>query len=140
MPSFFRMFLAIYVTLYRLTRGRLGGKVMGNDVLLLKTIGRKSGKKRTTPVMYLREGDSYVITATAAGAAKNPGWYWNAAKASHPVQIQVRDKVMTVSVKEAEGEQRDALYQRFIDSNASFAKYQENLARQIPVLILTPQP
>jgi deazaflavin-dependent oxidoreductase (nitroreductase family) len=140
MPSFFRMFLAIYVALYRLTGGRLGGKVMGNDVLLLKTIGRKSSKKRITPVMYLREGDSYVITATAAGAAKNPGWYWNAVKASHPVQIQVRDKVMTVSVKEAEGEQRDALYQRFIDSNASFAKYQENLARQIPVLILTPQP
>jgi deazaflavin-dependent oxidoreductase (nitroreductase family) len=136
---FFKIFLFMHVNLYRLTRGRLGGRMMGNDVLLLKTTGRKSGKKRTTPVMYLREGDSYVVTASAGGAAKNPGWYWNAAKGSGPVQIQVMDKVITASVSEAEGEQRDALYQRFIDSNANFAKYQKNLARRIPVLILTPQ-
>ncbi|MCI0709601.1 MAG: nitroreductase family deazaflavin-dependent oxidoreductase [Chloroflexi bacterium] len=134
-----KIFMVIYVGLYRLTSGRIGGRLMGNDVLLITTIGRKSGKKRTTPVMYLRDGERYLVTASAGGGDKHPGWYWNAAKGSHPVQIEVKKQKMTVNVEEPEREERDKYYERFKESNPGFATYETKTHRVIPVLVLTPQ-
>lgn len=135
---FFKIWLFWHVNLYRLTGGRIGSRMFKNDVLLLTTIGRKSGKKRTTPLMYLRDGDKYLVTASAGGDPKHPGWYWNATQGSAPVGIQVRGHKMTVKVEEAAGDQRTALYQRFIQSHPGFADYEKKVARTIPVLILTP--
>lgn len=139
MKLFFQLFMAIHVGLYRLTGGKMGGHMNGGDVLLLTTTGRKSGKKRTTPLMYLRDGDDYLIGASAAGAPKHPGWYWNATKGTAPVQIQVDDKVMQVAVTDVQGEERDAYYERFKQAVDSFRQYEEKTERTIPVLKLTPQ-
>lgn len=139
MSIMFKIISAIHVTLYRLTRGGIGGRFNGGDILLLTTTGRKSGKKRTLPLMYIQDEGSYLITASAGGGPKHPGWYWNATQGTVPVQVQVKDKVMSVAVEEASSEQRDQLYQRFIDMNNQFAGYEEKSGRTIPVLILTPQ-
>lgn len=135
----FRIFTAIHVTLYKLTKGRMGGRFNKGDILLLTTTGRKSGKVRTTPLMYIEDGGNYLVTGSAGGGPKHPGWYWNATQGTQPVQIQVKDKVMSVAVEEASGEQRDPLYQRFIDMNDQFAGYEKKTGRTIPVLVLTPQ-
>lgn len=129
----------IHVSLYRLTKGRLGGRMAGGDILLLTTTGRKSGKTRTVPTMYLRDGENYLVAGSAGGRDRHPGWYWNATKGTHPVQIQVRDQVTIVKVTEAEGAQRDILYQRFIDMFQGFEGHQTKTKRTIPVLILTPE-
>jgi F420H(2)-dependent quinone reductase len=135
----FKLFLATHVKFYQLSGGRFGGRMMGGDVLLLTTIGRKSNKKRTLPVMYLRDGENYLVAASAGGDSKNPGWYWNAAKGTHPVNIQVGSEKKAVTVTDAEGQQREEFYQRFADFSEQFAKYKEAADRDIPVLILTPQ-
>lgn len=135
----FKVFLAVHVAVYRLSGGKIGGRMGKSHILLLTTIGRKSGKTRTIPLGYLREGESYVVAASGGGDAKHPGWYWNAAKGTHPVQIQVQNEVMTVDVHEAEGEHRSALYQRFIEVNKGYATYQERTTRMIPVLVFTPR-
>ena len=139
MKLLFQIMSFIHVTLYRLTNGGMGGKMNGVDILLLTTTGRKSGKTRTTPLMYFQDSGKYFITASAGGADQHPGWYWNAAKSTQPVQIQVNDDVMTVNVEEAPTQERDRLYQRFIEMLDQFAGYEKKTGRTIPVLILTPQ-
>jgi deazaflavin-dependent oxidoreductase (nitroreductase family) len=139
MALVFKLFVLVHVTLYRLTGGRIGGRVGGSDILLLITAGRKTGKRRTIPLGYLREGESYLVTASAGGTPKHPGWYWNAAKGTHPVKIQIGKDVKTVDVREAEGEERDKLYQRFVEVNEGYGTYEQKTERVIPVLVLTPQ-
>ena len=140
MKVVFRIFMAIHTALYKMTNGSFGGNFGGADVLLLTTTGRKSGKTRITPLMYVRDGEKYAITASANGDPKHPGWYWNVTKGTHPVQIQVNEKVMSVTVEQAADDQRDQLYQRFIDMAGQFAGYEKKTTRKIPVLLLTPQP
>ena len=137
MNPIMKLFINAHVGIYRLTGGKIGGN-MGSKVLLLSTVGRKSGVKRTTPLMYLQDGDTYIIAASAGGADKHPSWYWNAAKGSGPVEIQVMDKVMPVDVTDAQGEQRDELYARFKAMSSNFAEYEKKADRTIPVLILSP--
>ncbi len=139
MQVFFKIMNTIITTLYRVTGGKIGGHMNGGDVLLLTTVGRKSGEKRTTPVMYLRDGDGYLIAASAAGAPKSPGWYWNAAKGTAPVEIQVGSQTMTVDVTDLQGADRDQSYEKFKQAMESFVGYEEKVTRTIPVLKLSPQ-
>jgi len=92
--------------LYRASGGRIGGKMGQVEVLLLTTTGRKSGKKRTLPLVYIMDGPAYVITASAGGADKNPGWFFNV-RSNPQSLIQVREKqikVISLSHREAEQE------------------------------------
>lgn len=139
MKLFLQLFLSLHVNLYRLTNGKFGGHMNGGDVLLLTTIGRKSGKERVMPVMYLKDGEDYLVVASASGAPKHPGWYWNAAKGTAPVHIQVDDKKMEVSVVDTEGEERDKYYARFKEAIDSFTSYEQKANRTIPVLKLSPK-
>lgn len=134
----FRLFLAIHIAMYRLTGGRVGGR-MGGDVLLLNTRGRKTGKPRTVPVLYLRDGEKYLVTASAGGDTRHLGWYWNAAHGEHPVTIQVRNQVIPVTVREAKDEQRADYYARFVEMSQQFAHYAQTANREIPILVLTPK-
>jgi deazaflavin-dependent oxidoreductase (nitroreductase family) len=139
-PLKYRLYLMLNVWMYKLTGGRLGGQYRGVNILLLEHIGRKSGKKHTTPVFFIQDGDRYLIAASDQGAAKNPAWYWNIT-GTQPVKIQVMNKVMPVTVTEAAPEERDRLFQRFQELPAdNFVRYQKRTERKIPVMILTPQP
>jgi deazaflavin-dependent oxidoreductase (nitroreductase family) len=132
-------FLNIYVALYRLTKGRIGGRMAGMDVLLLHTVGRKSGKSRTAPVGYMIDNGDYVIIASAGGAAKNPGWYHNL-KANPDATIELKGRQeIGVHADEAEGEARDALWKQVVARSPGYGKYESKTERTIPVMILRPQ-
>jgi deazaflavin-dependent oxidoreductase (nitroreductase family) len=131
--------VALNVIFYKLARGQLGGRYRGVEILLLEHIGRKSGKKRSTPVYYVREGNRYLVVASDRGADKHPGWYWNIT-AGNPVKIQVMGKKMRVAVTEAIGEERNKLFQYFLNLKIdNFHRYEQRTQRIIPLLILTPE-
>ena len=73
-----KAFFWVHITLYRLTNGRIGGKIIaGSPILLLTTTGRQTGKQRTRPLVYVRDGDRYVLCASNGGSPRHPGWYHN---------------------------------------------------------------
>src|SRR3954469_13570799 len=99
------------VPLSRASRGRLGGKVGNGPVLLLTTTGRKSGQPRTAPVLYLADGDRYVVINTNAGNQKTPAWSLNL-KANPEAEVEVGRKRAKVRTRPAEGEERADLWRR----------------------------
>ena len=133
-----RRFLATHIGLYRLTGGRVGGKLGNNAILLLYTVGRKSGRQQITPLVYFRDGNSYVITASNGGAARHPAWYYNL-KARPQTQIQVMGWQIQVTVEEAAAPGRERLWQQLIAGHPQFAGYQAKTARVIPLLVLHPR-
>src|SRR5690349_216124 len=101
--SIFKFFTSIFVSLYRMTNGRMGGSMAGLNVLLLTTTGRKSGKSWTTPLGYFEDDGAYVITASNAGNERNPSWFLNL-KSNPQVTIRIKDKEMTALAEPASPE------------------------------------
>ena len=116
-----------------------GGKGIGHfgDKLLLLTMrGAKSGQLRTTPLVYHRDGDRYVIAASMGGAPKHPAWYHNLVK--HPdAEIEVGTEKFKVRAKPlAKGPERDRLYNAHGDNFAAFRNYPNKTTRVIPIVVL----
>jgi deazaflavin-dependent oxidoreductase (nitroreductase family) len=132
-----RFFLKGHVFLYRLTGGKIGGKMGSNPILLLDSIGRKSGQKRTTPLVFFRDGDSYVIIASNGGAPAHPAWYHNL-KSKAKTTVQVMDKVMSVTAVVASSSERGRIWPELIAKHEQFRQYQEKTEREIPLVVLTP--
>lgn len=128
-----------HIFLYRTSGGKIWNMQLGTPVLILTTTGRKSGNKRTTPVVYNREGDNYLIAASLGGADSNPSWYYNI-KANLEATIEVGAKTMHCKADILQGEERDAAYQIFKDNAENFIKYEQRTDRIIPVIRLVPQP
>jgi deazaflavin-dependent oxidoreductase (nitroreductase family) len=121
---------------FRKNRGRVGGYFEGAPLLLVHTIGRRTGKERVKPVMYLKDRERYLIFASKGGSDTNPDWYHNLK--SHPdVQIEVGDETIDVHAKEVTGAERDTLYARQAALYPAFADYQRRTKRIIPVIALT---
>jgi deazaflavin-dependent oxidoreductase (nitroreductase family) len=137
MKWIFQIFLAIHKGLYRISGGRIGGKMQGAEVLLLSTVGRKSSKKRVTPLMFIRRDKSFVVVASNGGQPSHPGWYYNIQDQS-PIEVQIMKKTYIVSATEAQGDQRATLYEQFINVSEQYARYAQNTDRDIPVIIFTP--
>lgn len=135
--SIFRLFLAIHIFFYRLTGGKFGGKVQGLPVLLLTTRGRKTGKKRTTPLGYFTEDGAYIITASNAGLDTHPAWYHNLRSDPHAT-IEVNDQRYEVHAETAGEEKRDQLWTRLVGLAPGYANYEKKTSRKIPLLILRP--
>ncbi len=134
-----KIFIALNIFFYRLTGGILGGKMGDSTVLLLTTIGRKTGKQRTTPLRYLTHDTGYMIVASNWGMEKPPAWF-NNLQANPTVNIQVMGKRMTARAEIASDAQRPALYQQFIAADPRFIEYEKTAApRTIPVILLNPQ-
>lgn len=123
---------------FRRNHGKVGGPFEGAPLLLLHHIGAHSGKSRVNPVMYLKDGDRYLVFASKGGADTNPDWYYNL-KAHPDIQIEVGDETIDVSVEEIVGPERDRLYSRQASLYPSFARYQRQTRRTIPVIALTPK-
>ena len=124
--------------LYRLTNGIIGGRFPGATILLLTTIGRKSGQPRTTPLRYLRQGEDYMIVASNWGQGKFPAWFYNI-QANPAVTMQVMSKRLSAQAEVAPQQQQAALYRQFIEADKQFAHYQETANRSIPVIFLHPK-
>lgn len=122
---------------FRANGGKVGGMFEHMPLVLLHHTGAKSGQSRVNPVAYLQDGERYVVFASKAGAPTNPGWYHNL-KAHPDIRIEVGTETLDVVASEAEGEERERLFQAQAERSPQFAEYQRNTDRLIPVMILTP--
>jgi deazaflavin-dependent oxidoreductase (nitroreductase family) len=122
---------------FRANHGRVGGGFAGAPLLLLHTVGAKSGAPRINPMMYLPDGERYLVFASKAGSDRNPDWYHNLL--AHPdTRIEVGDEIRTVRAVVLQGEERDTAYAEQASRYPGFAAYQNKTERIIPVIALTP--
>ena len=125
--------------IYRLSGGRIGGRFLrGSPVLLLTTIGRRSGEPRTAPLLYLQDGERFVIVASKGGMSHHPFWFHNL-EANPAVEIEVGRRKLAASARRASDEEKKALWPRLLEMYSDFADYQARTERDIPVVILTPK-
>ena len=117
-----------------------GGRVMGMDALVLHTIGAKTGNRRSNPVAWFPgpEG-SWLIVASAAGAAGNPAWYHNLAAHPDQVEIHVGDAAVPVTAQQLHGPAREQAWSQISTSSPRFAGYQDKTDRRLPIIRLTPE-
>jgi F420H(2)-dependent quinone reductase len=126
------------VPLYRATGGRIGGRVNRAPVLLLTTTGRKSGQKRTAPIVYLADGENVVVINTNAGNARVPAWSLNL-EANPEAEVEVGRKRYAVRARIAEGDERTDLWRKHNEQYAGFDDYQTKLDRKASVVVLEPR-
>lgn len=119
------------------TNGRLSVAI-GQPVLVMEVVGAKSGKKRRTPLLYLRDGDNIVLVASYGGSQDHPAWYHNV-KANPRVRLFVRNGSGWYTARQAEGEERDRLWQAAVEFYPGYGKYQTYTDRQIQLFVLTPE-
>lgn len=121
---------------FRKNHGKVGGWFEGTPLLLIHSYGRSTGKERVNPVMYLKDGERYLVFASKGGADTHPDWFRNLM--AHPeVQIEVGDDTIDVHAEEVTGPERDVLYGRQATLYPQFAKYQSQTKRIIPVIAFT---
>src|SRR5712692_8127013 len=123
---------------FRSNHGKVGGPFKGAPLLLLHTVGARSGKPRINPVMYLQDGKRYLVFASKGGADTNPDWYYNL-KAHPDVKIEVGDDTIEVHAEEITGAERDKIYARKSSLVPQFTEYAQKTKRIIPVIALTPK-
>ena len=111
----------------------------GDQLMLLATVGARSGKSRISPLMYHRDGERYVVVASKGGAPDHPAWYHNL-RANPVARVEVGTTTGTamfeVRAREAEGEERERIFADRIAIAPGFGEYQRKTSRQIPVMIL----
>lgn len=127
----------LHASLFRATAGRVGGRIVGCPVLLLNTAGRKTGLRRTTPLLYLRDGDRYVTVASNGGTREHPAWWLNL-KAHPEATVEVGGRKVRVRAQEADLEQKARLWPRLVEMYSSYEDYQRKTDREIPVVVLCP--
>ena len=117
---------------FRANHGRVSGPFEGAPIVLLHTVGARSGKPRTNIMMYLADGDRYLVFASNAGADDNPAWYWNL-MANPDARIEVGDDIVDVHATELQGAERDDKYALQAERYPGFAEYERMTSRTIPV-------
>ncbi|HEX3173789.1 MAG TPA: nitroreductase family deazaflavin-dependent oxidoreductase [Solirubrobacterales bacterium] len=127
------------VPLYRLSGGRIGGRIAKAPVLLLTTTGRKSGQPRTAPVVYLRDGENVIVIGSNAGHNRTPAWSLNL-KANPEAQVEIGRKRRPVRARIAEGEERTDLWRRHNEQYSGFDEYAARTDRDIALFVLEPSP
>ncbi|MDV6014105.1 nitroreductase family deazaflavin-dependent oxidoreductase [Haloechinothrix sp. LS1_15] len=144
-PAIIKYMSRAQVWLYRRTGGRLGSKWRVGagfrnpvDTLLLDHRGRKSGTVFTAPLLYMPDGDNLVVVASQGGLPHHPQWYLNL-RADPDTRVQVGDEVRHVRARTATGKEREALWERLVETYADFASYQSWTDREIPVVVLEPR-
>jgi deazaflavin-dependent oxidoreductase (nitroreductase family) len=123
--------------IYRLSGGRVGGKLGKAPILLLTTTGRKSGQPRTAPVLYLADGDRFVVINTNAGNDKTPAWSLNL-RANPEAEVEIGRKRVAVRARLADGEERVDLWRRSMEQYEGWDFYESKLDREVGVFILEP--
>jgi deazaflavin-dependent oxidoreductase (nitroreductase family) len=127
----------VHALLYRLSGGRVLGRVGGQPVLLLQTVGRRSGQTRATPLQYLLRDGAFVVVAANAGATHPPAWYLNLS-AEPRALVRIRTHDVDVEAREVTGSERDAIWRQLTAANRHLADVARRAGRRIPVLVLAP--
>jgi deazaflavin-dependent oxidoreductase (nitroreductase family) len=121
---------------FRANSGKIGGRFAGRTLLLLHTVGAKSGKERINPLAYAADGDRLVIIASKGGAPTNPDWYYNIL--AHPlVTLEVGTEQFQAQAAIASEPERTRLFNQMVEMAPGFAEYQQKTTRVIPVITLT---
>jgi deazaflavin-dependent oxidoreductase (nitroreductase family) len=126
------------VPLYRLSRGRIGGKVGKAPVLLLTSTGRRSGQQRTAPVLFMKDGANVVVIGSNAGNTNEPGWSYNL-KANPEAAVEIRGDRRTVHARVADGEERERLWKAMNAEYEGFEDYEAKTSRNIALFVLEPR-
>ncbi|HMJ78717.1 MAG TPA: nitroreductase family deazaflavin-dependent oxidoreductase [Iamia sp.] len=129
----------IHVWLYRRSGGRIWGRFPTSKapVLLLTTVGRRSGQPRTVPLIHLEDGDRLVIVASQGGMPTHPAWYHNVV--AHPrVTVESGRRIRDMDARVADEAERAALWPRLVEMYADYDDYQARTDRRIPVVVLDP--
>lgn len=133
-----RQLMKGHTFVYRATHGRVGHRFSSAPPsLLLDHVGAKSGKKRTTPLYYLRDGANLVVVASKGGYPQNPSWYHNL-RANPDTTVQVGPQRIAVRARVATHAERTRLWPRMVELYGDYEAYQERAEREIPLVILEP--
>ena len=134
-----RIMSALNTWVFRVSGGRLGNRFLrGAPVLLLTTTGAKSGQRRTTPLIYLEEGENVVLVASKGGMSHHPAWYHNLVK--HPeAEVQIGSRVQPMVARRASDAEKAALWPRLVGIYRDYDDYQARTPRNIPVMVLSPR-
>ena len=125
---------------FDVSQGRVAGKAGGMPVIKLTTVGRKSGKARTTMLTSpLEEGDNVILVDSYGGDDRHPMWYSNLV-ANPDVEVVMSGSNRKMRVRVAEGDERTRLWEALTAKHTNYAGYQRKTSRQIPVVVLEPQP
>ena len=127
----------VHSGVYRATGGKLLGRMGQSPILLLNSVGRKSGKKRATPLLYVVDGEDLVIIASKGGTPSNPAWYLNL-KADPDATVEIRDRKVRVRAEEVDGQEKERLWQQMAEMYPTYDDYQKKTKRGIPLLVLHP--
>ena len=140
-----KLMSAVNVRVYRLTRGRVGGTWRVGaawrkpvPICLMEHRGRRTGKVRTTPLVYLRDADRVVVVASQAGRPTHPLWYRNI-EADPDVNVQIAADRRAMRAHTADAAERAELWPRLVDLYSDYDSYQSWTKREIPVVVLTPR-
>ena len=126
-----------HVRAYRESKGERGYVWNGATVLLLTTQGRRSGEPKTVPLIFVPDGESYVVVASLAGAPQHPAWYLNL-QAEPRVQVQVKGEVFDAIARTASAAERARLWPKAVQAWPQYDDYQAKTSREIPVVVLEP--
>jgi deazaflavin-dependent oxidoreductase (nitroreductase family) len=125
-----------HVRRYRETGGEEGHDWNGTQTLLLTTTGRRSGEPRTTPLIYGRNGDRYLVVASKGGADEPPAWYLNLLERPE-VELQVRDEVFPALARTASAQEKPDMWREMVRHWPAYDEYQQKTSREIPIVVLT---
>jgi deazaflavin-dependent oxidoreductase (nitroreductase family) len=127
----------LHTALYRISRGRIGKRLVDNDMLLLTTHGRRTARSHTVPLLFLAGDESFVVIASWGGRDRHPDWYHNLL--DEPMAMAtIRAEKKRVLARIAGGPERDVWWGRAVAAHSGYSTYQELTDREIPVVILEP--
>jgi deazaflavin-dependent oxidoreductase (nitroreductase family) len=133
-----RTISALNTWIYRVSGGRWMGRFpSGAPVCLLTTRGRKSGQRRTVPLLFLPDGDDLVIVASQGGAPQHPGWYFNLV-ADPAAEVQIGRRIFAAAARVVNEQEKAALWPRLVAIYPPYDAYQQRTTRSIPVVRLAP--
>jgi len=134
---FWERFTDFHTTLYKASRGRIGGTAYGVPVVLVESVGRKSGKRRTHPLICREDGGNLVVVASKGGIDRHPAWYLNL-KAQPETTAWWKGEKRRVRARDAKDSERGRLWQMMVEAYPPYESYQRRTDRRIPVVVLDP--
>ena len=128
----------LHAWIHAKTRGRIGGRLLGADVLTLLTTGRRSGEPRESPVFFIKDAENYVVVASNAGSPRPPAWWLNL-QADQDAQARVGRTLHRVRARLATDSEADRLWPRFVAMYSGYDYYRSIATRTLPVVVLEPR-
>lgn len=130
-----RLLSRLHRAIFAATGGRIGRRLVGNDMLLLTTTGRRTGKAHTVPLLYLREGDRFVVIASFGGRPYHPAWYLNL-RADPAVEVQIQGRRFHAVASTATSDERAMWWPQVARAYRGYSEYSSRTDRTIPVVFI----